>query len=227
MLLIFTPKVVFGDVAIICKPTTTEDQCKQWMLDHDVDQEFIDLIPYIYNRCAEVGVDPTLVVSQSALETAYFTSGVLRTYHNTAGIKDRSNANRYAYYETYKDGFNAQICHLALYAGNPQEEYYYSSRLDGWVTTVEGLAGTWAEDLYYANKLKNIMANIQHYEVEEQTIEEPIDESVIETPNVVEEKEPVRIIHDICTLHGAVKVDTSTNMIATDACPAENVTTIY
>lgn len=196
MLLIFTPGMAFGDVAIIHEPTTTEEQCRQWMIDNDIEQEFIDLIPYIYCRCAEVGVDPTLVISQSALETAYFTSRVLRTNHNTAGIKDRRNTNRYAYYETYKEGFNAQICHLALYAGNPQDDYFYSSRLDGWVTSVEGLTGTWAEDPYYGDKLKSIMTNIQHYEVEE-VIKEPVKEPIKETPNVVEDKSPVSIINDI------------------------------
>jgi len=33
--------------------------------------------------------------------------------------------------------------------------------------------------------------------------------------------------NDICTLHGAVKVDITTNMLATDECPADSVTTIY
>ncbi|MDD4688569.1 MAG: PBP1A family penicillin-binding protein [Eubacteriales bacterium] len=32
---------------------------------------------------------------------------------------------------------------------------------------------------------------------------------------------------DICTIHGAVSVDTSTNMLATENCPKESVTTIY
>lgn len=197
ILLIFTPNVAFGDVAIIHKPTTTKEQCKQWMIDNDVEQDFIDLIPYIYNRCAEVGIDPTLVISQSALETAYFTSRVLRTNHNTAGIKDRRNTNQYAYYETYEEGFNAQICHLALYAGKPQDGYFYSSRLDGWVTTVEGLTGTWAEDRYYSNKLLSIMTSLQHYEIDE-PMEEP-EEEVIEpeTPSVIKEKKPISIINDI------------------------------
>ncbi len=33
--------------------------------------------------------------------------------------------------------------------------------------------------------------------------------------------------NDICTLHGAVKVDTSTSMLATENCPADSITTIY
>lgn len=159
------PVTVFADTEILREPTSNEDQCIQWMIDHDVEQEFIDLVPYIYKTCIDVGIDPTLVIGQSALETGYFTSYTLRKYHNTAGIKDRTNTNKYAEYKTYKDGFTAQIYHLALYAGDPQEPYYYSDRLDGWVTTVEALSKTWAEDPYYSEKVLAIMSDIQKYEV--------------------------------------------------------------
>ncbi len=33
--------------------------------------------------------------------------------------------------------------------------------------------------------------------------------------------------NEICTLHGSIKVDTSTGMLATENCPAENIKTIY
>lgn len=199
IILIFIPNVSFADTDIISKPRSTEEQCKQWMIDNDVEQEFIDLLPYIFKRCTEIGIDPTVVIGQSALETGYFTSYNLRKNHNTAGIKSRSNTNKYAYYESYKDGFDAQINHLALYAGIPQEGYYYSHRLDGWVTTVEGLTGTWAEDRYYANKLNSIISAIQHYEVEE------IKEVEAEEIEIVEEhiedipikKRPLDIIKNI------------------------------
>ena len=157
LILILFPRVTFADTNIQGEPSATQEQCIQWMKDRDVEEEFIDLVPYIYEECKKANIDPVLVIAQSALETAYFTSYTFRNYHNPAGIKSRSNTNKYQSYDSYKEGFKAQINHLALYSGNPQKDYYYSSRLDGWVTTIEGLSGTWAEDRHYGEKILSIM----------------------------------------------------------------------
>ena len=165
LILFFFPQLSFCENLIQGEPSATQEQCILWMKDRDVEQEFIDLVPYIYKECNKANIDPVLVIAQSSLETAYYTSYTFRKYHNTAGIKNRKNTNKYQDYETYEDGFKAQICHLALYSGNPQEEYYYSSRLDGWVTTIEDLSGTWAEDRHYGEKILSIIGQIKSYEV--------------------------------------------------------------
>ena len=164
--LVLNPYVVFSENPIQGKPTATQSQCKQWMKDKNVEQEFIDLIPYIYEECEKVNINPVLVITQSSLETGYYTSYLLRNYHNTAGIKKRGNTNEYQYYETYKEGFKAQINHLALYCGNPQNDYYYNSCLDGWVTDIEGLTGAWAEDKNYSQKILYLMSQIENYDIE-------------------------------------------------------------
>lgn len=199
LMLFSFPNISFADVPIQGKPSATQGQCIRWMQDKDVEQQFIDLVPYIFEECEKANIDPVLVIAQCSLETAYFTSYNFRKNHNSAGIKRRGNTNEYQYYNSYREGFRAQICHLALYSGNPQEDYYYSSRLDGWVTTVEGLAGTWAEDRNYDQKVITLMRQIQAYEVpnEEIVVEEVVEEEkedveveepIIEEETIAEEK---------------------------------------
>jgi flagellum-specific peptidoglycan hydrolase FlgJ len=196
LILFLFPHISFADTKIQGKPSATQEQCVQWMKDKDVEQEFIDLVPFIYEECEKANIDPVLVIAQSSLETAYYTSYTFREYHNSAGIKSRSNTNKYQYYDSYEEGFKAQICHLALYCGNPQEDYYYSERLDGWVTTIEGLSGTWAEDRHYGEKILSLIEQIKSYEIEHK--EEYKEEEKIKVNNKKENtKTPVSIIENI------------------------------
>lgn len=196
LILILNPYIAFADTPIQGNPTATQEQCIQWMKDRDIEEEFIKLVPYIYEECKKANINPVLVIAQCSLETAYFTSYTFRHYHNPAGIKDRGNTNKYQHYDSYEEGFKAQINHLALYSGNPQEDYYYSSRLDGWVTTVEELSGTWAEDKKYNVKILSIMSQIENYEVEEPK-EEVKEEKKIEKKQEKKVNKKSNIIYDI------------------------------
>ena len=151
---------------IISKPTSSESQCTQWLKDKNAEQELIDLVPYIFEESIKANVDPTLVIVQTSLETNYFKSDLCKSNKNTAGIKQRGNSNRYDKYNSYEEGLKAQIAHLALYAGNPQNWYYYTSWLDGWVKSIEKLSGAWAEDKNYSKKLLQMMNQIYSYESE-------------------------------------------------------------
>lgn len=195
LILFFFPQSSFADTPIQGEPSATQKQCELWMKDKDVEQDFIDLIPYIYKECKKANIDPVVVIAQSSLETAYYTSYAFRNYHNPAGIKNRRNTRVYQDYDSYEEGFKAQICHLALYSGNPQEDYYYSSRLDGWVTTVEGLSGTWAEDRHYGEKLLSIIRQIKSYEVPKEEKKEQ--ETKIIKTSKKKEKKPTDIINNI------------------------------
>ena len=193
LILFFFPQLSFADTLIQSEPSATQEQCESWMKDRDVEQEFINLIPYIYEECEKANIDPVLVIAQSSLETAFYTSYTFRNHHNPAGIKNRKNTNKYQDYETYKDGFKAQICHLALYCGNPQDDYYYSSRLDGWATTIEGLSGTWAEDRSYGEKILSLIGQIKSYEIPKEKKKE---QKKVKT-NKKKEKKFSDIINDI------------------------------
>ncbi len=149
---------------ILSKPTSSESQCKQWLKDKNAEQELIDLVPFIFKESIKAKVDPTLVIAQTSLETNYFKSDLCKSNKNTAGIKQRGNPSKYAKYDTYEEGLKAQIAHLSLYAGNPQNWYYYASWLDGWVTNIERLSGTWAEDKNYSKKILQMMNQIYSYE---------------------------------------------------------------
>lgn len=155
---------------ILNPPTASQYQCVKWLENKNASKDLIDLVPFIFKESTVAKVDPILVIAQTSLETNYFKSSLCKSNYNTAGIKQRGNTSKYAKYLSYEEGLKAQINHLALYAGNPQEDYYYISWLDGWVKDIEGLTGTWAEDKNYSKKILSMMNEIYLIEDEKEVI---------------------------------------------------------
>lgn len=176
------------------KARSTPSQAVQFLKDHNAEQELIDLVPFIYEYCEEVGVEPTLVVAQISLETNYFKSCLCKSHKNTSGIKKTHTT--YRKYDTYKDGIKAEIDLLNKYAGSNPDDKSFNS---GWCTTVEGLAGKWAEDPNYSRKLLSIMSDIQSYQdcnfYDDSTKQD--EEKSSKSPSKDTRKTPVSIIKDI------------------------------
>ena len=194
LFVICSSKISYLDsTPILNKPTSTQSQAIQYLSDKNASQELIDLIPFIYEYSEKVGVDPTLVVAQICLETNYFKSDLCKSHKNTSGIKKTQTT--YRKYDTYKEGIKAEIDLLNKYAGgNPDDKSFNS----GWCTTVEGLAGKWAEDPNYSKKLLSIMSDIKSYQdcnfykEKEEFNKEEINEN-----KDIEKKTPISIINDI------------------------------
>jgi hypothetical protein len=120
------------------------------------------------------GLDPSIVVAQSAEETGNWTSRWWRERLNPAGIGITGDANENAAsrtWDTGADAARAHLVHLFVYAvgavpdGNPLAAHRaldprYQLALDatnprvaGQAPTIDGLTGTWATDPAYAAKI--------------------------------------------------------------------------
>lgn len=147
---------------IINKPTATLKQIKLWAENKNASQLYIDLLPIMWETSIKYGVDPVVTSVQCALETGYLKKGNSQSGgHNTAGIKSSNNTNKYAIYDSWESGIEAQVKLLAKYAGTYGNE---SSWLYGKCPTVEGLANLWAENPNYSKLLLSMINNVKSFE---------------------------------------------------------------
>lgn len=174
-----------GENNIMNEPNATYEQLYQWAVNNNASQTFLDNLKYMWDASVEKGVDPILVATQCALETDYMRSLIFKSHNNTAGIKETPTT--YRTYDTIEDGIDAQIEHLMLYAGTSDNT---DSWLYGWCPTIEGLAGRWAEDTQYSNKILSMMDDIKNMTVENDTEQITEDEESIE--EVKESNEEVK-----------------------------------
>lgn len=149
---------------IMSKPTASYNQLYEWAVSNGASDTYLDNLQYIWDKSIENGVNPVLVATQCALETDYMRSYIFKTHNNTSGIKATSNT--YKKFDTIHDGIDAQIYYLMVYAGAIKTD----SWLNGWCTTVEGLAGRWAEDPQYSNKILSMMDKIKYTQVDSEEI---------------------------------------------------------
>jgi len=162
------------------RPSATLKQMQKWAESKKATPLFIELAEVFYNLSIDVGVNPVIVYAQSAKETGYGRfGGVLNaSYHNPCGLKTSTGGgdkdiNAHMKFNNWIDGINAQIDHLALYAGlngypkadttDPRHFPY----LFGTAPTVEDLGGKWAGSLTYGTDIVKIMKDIEDTIVEE------------------------------------------------------------
>ena len=147
---------------IATKATTDISQSRQFLTDRNASKEMIDSLEFIYDYCAEIGIDPTLVVAISSIETGYGKSNLFRNYNNPGGIKARRGWKRF---DTLEDGYRYMIRLLATYAGLINE----NSWLHGKATTTQQLGNYyWVEngcDRGYHSQLTRQIKTIQSYKV--------------------------------------------------------------
>ena len=147
---------------IATKATTDISQARQFLTDRHASKKMMDSLDFIYDYCAEIGIDPTLVVAISSIETGYGKSNLFVNYNNPGGIKARSGWKRF---DTIEDGYRYMIKLLATYAGLINE----NSWLYGKATTTQQLGNYyWVEngcDRGYHSQLTRQIRTIQSYKV--------------------------------------------------------------
>ena len=147
---------------IATKATTDISQARQFLIDRHASKKMMDSLDFIYDYCAEIGIDPTLVVAISSIETGYGKSNLFINYNNPGGIKARSGWKRF---DTIEDGYRYMIRLLATYAGLINE----NSWLYGKATTTQQLGNYyWVEngcDRGYHSQLTRQIKTIQSYKV--------------------------------------------------------------
>ena len=158
-------------IPIVALPSVTTSQMQTWTRNKGAADYFISFANYYYALCVNVGIDPAVAYAQFALETGFgkFGSGIINeSYHNPCGMKTTAgggdyDASAHKRFESWEEGIQAHIDHLALYAGvtgypkenTPDPRHFPFIR--GTVKNVQGLTGAWATDPQYAVKLEKLI----------------------------------------------------------------------
>lgn len=146
----------------------------------------ITLKEHILNLCKVAyleDVNPNIMLSQQLLETGYYgfvNSMVKPTDNNYCGLGALDGGNSANSFATNKEGQLAQAQHLKAYsnteplnAETKDVRFKFINR--GVAPTVAGLAGTWASDREYAEKIATIYSELLNHETNEELIKEHID----------------------------------------------------
>lgn len=111
--------ITYNDAPLIDKSQTV-----QFLKDRNTSKKMLDCIDFVYEYAESKGIDPSIVMAISSIETGYGKSRLFVYNNNPGGIKAR---NGWAHYDTAKDGYRAMINLLATYAGtnNNTASYLY------------------------------------------------------------------------------------------------------
>lgn len=159
---------------IVTKATATVAQAKTWAKNNGATDLFISLAEIFWRIAVAVGINPVLVYAQSAKETGFGNfKGVLDdSFKNPCGLKTKagggnSDPNAHQRFATWEEGIEAQIDHLALYAGasgypkvgTPDPRHF--PYLRGKAPTVEALGGNWAPSNTYGSSIVTMMKKLE------------------------------------------------------------------
>ena len=135
------------------------------------DEEFVLLLAgYYLEEAVAEGVNHDTAFAQMCLETGFLRFGGLVTpdMNNFCGLGAIGPEEPGLFFPDPRTGVRAQIQHLQAYAGDGplnQElvdpRYRYVKR--GSAPTVHGLAGTWAADRAYDEKIDRILKNLYEF----------------------------------------------------------------
>lgn len=125
-LILIIPLTAVSYAPKIAVPNTTDpSQAKKFLKDRNASKELINCVDYIYDYCDEVGIDATLIIGISSIETGYGKSNLFRNYNNPGGMKARSGWMRF---KSVKAGYKAMIDKIAVMAGvKMSSSYYYNT----------------------------------------------------------------------------------------------------
>lgn len=154
--------------------TTTAEQAIEFLKDRNATKSMLDCVPFIYDYCEEVGIDATIVIGISSLETGYGKSNLFIRNNNPGGMKARRGWMKF---DTLEDGYRTMINKIAVMAGaRESKSFYYNT-----CYYVRDLGNIyWVEngcDRGYYNNLISQMNKIASYEV---INEEPKKEIIVE-----------------------------------------------
>ena len=111
--------ITYNDTPLIDKSQTV-----QFLKDRNASKKMLNCINFVYEYAESKGIDPSIIMAISSIETGYGKSRLFVYNNNPGGIKSR---NGWAHYDTIEDGYKAMINLLATYAGtnNNTTSYLY------------------------------------------------------------------------------------------------------
>lgn len=146
-------------------PILTAEQAAAWASQRGADPLFVELAPLFWQKAEAVGINPLLAYCQSALETDFMHfSGVMTAEaHNPCGLKTleaKGDAPEdHMHFVSWAQGIQAQMDHLALYAGRsgyPRKDSPDPRQFPFLFSTVHSLAdlgGKWAPAEDYGDRI--------------------------------------------------------------------------
>jgi hypothetical protein len=140
-------------------------------LNPGMDPDYIeDLSRFYVEEAASEGVNHDVAFAQMCLETGFLRYGGLVTadMNNFCGLGAIGPGQRGERFPSPRIGVRAHIQHLKVYATDtPLRQELVDPRYrwvrPGTAPTLDGLAGTWATDLQYAIKIRNILTRLYDY----------------------------------------------------------------
>ncbi|MGL4759914.1 MAG: N-acetylmuramoyl-L-alanine amidase [Sarcina sp.] len=134
-----------------------KNQAKQWAKNKKCSDDFIGLVDLYWNLYEKRGgVNPAIAYSQALIETNranLITSDASKNF-NPSGLKE-DKSEKYKKFTSWKEGVEAHLDHLALYAGakgypnKESQDPRHFSYLFGVCKYVENLSGKWHSDPEY------------------------------------------------------------------------------
>ena len=178
MCIVFSDGVYAYPITYNDAPLIDKTQTVQFLKDRNASKKMLDCVDFVYEYAESKGIDPSIIMAISSIETGYGKSRLFVYNNNPGGIKAR---NGWARYDTAKDGYRAMINLLATYAGTNNNT---SSYLYGKATTTQQLGNYyWVEngcDAGYHRQLTRQIEKMRSYPIiEEKPIKKPV---VLEQP---------------------------------------------
>jgi len=138
------------------------------------DRDFVETLAAIYREeAAEEGVNHDVAFAQMCLETGFLRFGgdVRPEQNNFCGLGAIGNGAPGLSFPDPRIGVRAHIQHLKAYATEePLKQELVDPRFRyvrrGSSPAIKGLAGTWAADRSYAEKIKNILERLYSFAYE-------------------------------------------------------------
>lgn len=163
---------------ILCKNTTSSQQAKKFLRDRNVTQDMIDCVDFVYSYCEKVGVDATLIIAMSSIETGYGKSHLCRVNNNVGGMK--ASRGGWMKFSSLEEGYKTMINKIAVMAGAiKSNSYYYNT-----CKYIRDLGSIyWVEngcDYGYYSMLIRQMNRIKAYKVEENVENKEVNNLIVE-----------------------------------------------
>ncbi|MBW6410326.1 N-acetylmuramoyl-L-alanine amidase [Clostridium weizhouense] len=170
-------QAITNDVDIISESEVTVKQAKKWAKSRGATETFIDLANLYFKYSEDCGdVNPSIAYVQAAKETNFgkFTGVLDESFYNPCGLKTAKSGsdydkNAHKIFDSWDDGVQAHMDHLALYAGAngyPKSNTYdprHFITIKGKATTVKGLNEKWCPSTTYGDELYSLYDSLLVY----------------------------------------------------------------
>ena len=157
-------------------PVLSEQQLTQYFMfkNPSADKKQVQRLARLYiQEGAYEGINSDVAFAQMCLETGYLTFGnlVVPEMHNYCGLGAIDKEHPGEWFKTEQEGVRAHIQHLHAYATTSEktlknpliDKRYKWVNPRGKAPTIFYLAGTWAADKEYGNKLDKILDNMENF----------------------------------------------------------------